>query len=65
MWEYLKEKIEKLNTSAMKLGEAMYADAQKEQNVNENSSAPEDAKESDADVVDADFEDVSENNKKN
>ena len=61
----VKEKIEKLNTSAMKLGEAMYADAQKEQNVNENSSAPEDAKESDADVVDADFEDVSENNKKN
>ena len=64
----VKEKIDKLNTSAMKLGEAMYADSQKDQNANENTEnteGSEDNKKEDADVVDADFEDVSEKNKKN
>jgi len=61
----VKEKIDKLNTSAMKLGEAMYADSQNDQNANENTEGSEDNKKEDADVVDADFEDVSEKNKKN
>ena len=55
----IKNKVESLNSAAMKLGEMMYKESQ-EQNANAQSepASKDKNEEKDADVVDADFEEV-------
>ena len=57
--EEIKNKVESLNSAAMKLGEMMYKESQ-EQNANAQSepASKDKNEEKDADVVDADFEEV-------
>ena len=58
-----KAKTEALSTVAMKLGEAMYKEAQ-EQAGNPDAAAGDEPKTEDADIVDAEYSNVSEDTKK-
>jgi molecular chaperone DnaK len=60
--ESIKEKTQNLAEASMKLGEAMYKASQEEAQASATEDSPEEAK--DDDVVDADFEEVDDNDKK-
>ncbi|MEM6711693.1 MAG: molecular chaperone DnaK [Pseudomonadota bacterium] len=62
--EAIDEKAQALATASMKLGEAMYAESQAEEEAAASADAAADAAAEDDDVVDADFEDVEDDDQK-